>query len=500
MSEATSVQVGQFVRVPKGAIVFNQNPGEGERDVGPSKRMTTAEVTTVLKGEAALNWLRERYHREGQWATMRARQMNPVPETHEQKQIKAEMVRLGQNGIIVGWGEKRTIFAGIEPTGVSVVEPPTRVSKGPSKIQQMVPGSRWKITQDVELTVSGHDNAKKVNGDVSDVPYLRASAGTTIEITGKKHATIFIGPPGANMWMSGLEARGVFLQAKVLSGSITLVTGKPTAVTSYHNRSPDTTHLLPYAALEPVVEAESVPLVKVVVLRDSASGEFFKEAWPSRFSDKPRLDMVPSFAKAKKWDDLGVLKGAINNFTGYFAGMPYGYGAGRPDWMGDGEKVCDLPPTFEAVVYDKLAKTEIETVDIQAWHARTWKLRALTIKYGSAVRKVYNELDKKGTLDEFPYVVAISVPVEDDRYYPRELTDAERAEFEDLIGSASLKRSDVRRARDDHSIALALRDANTAFLIKLLYRGTLPIVVLNMQTLQEEVQTEGERQKQAVVA
>lgn len=479
-----TVEVGQYVRVPKGTPVFHGNASWDEPIFNISKRDATVGIIEVNHGASALDTLRRLYQsaRHGN---------NPHHVTDEQNLMKAEMVRLGNDGTLICWGDsKYTVFEGLE-----VVEPPKRVAKGPTKIQQMVPGSRWKITQDVELSISGiRRSGGRAIDNVKDQPYLRATAGTVFEITGKKHSTVYVGfPRGANPFgKEGFESAGTFLQAKVVQGSIAAVSPEMAHPQSFHKHTADTTHLLPYIPLEPVIEAESIPQVKVYLLRDRATGEYFKEAWPLRFSDKPRLDMT-AYAKAKKWDDLGALKGAINNFTGYFAGMPYGYGAGRPDWMGDGEKIADLPKTFEAVVFDKLAKTEIETIDIQAWHERTWALRSLTIQFGSVVRKLYNDLDQKGVLDEFRFVAVVAVPVENERYYGDELTEAEKTEFAGIAARAGLKRGDSRRSTDAHSMAYAVRDASTAFYLKMLHQGRFPMKVLDMRDLKEVVQEEDAR-------
>jgi hypothetical protein len=57
-----------------------------------------------------------------------------------------------------------------------------------------------------------------------------------------------------------------------------------------------------------------------------------------------------------------------------------------------------------------------------------------------------------------------------------------------MVKQANVTKKDIRRAKDAFSMAVAFRDANSAFLMRMLYAGDVPLHVLNMRTMQEEVQ------------
>jgi hypothetical protein len=227
-------------------------------------------------------------------------------------------------------------------------------------------------------------------------------------------------------------------------------------------------------------------------MRDTETGKFFKEAESGYAGVREGgIVMVGSYHEARKYGDLGLLKTSVMDWTGYHSGMPENVADRRPDWMqyGSTEKVADLPPTFEAVCYDKLAKAELPevTTDLQDWNTRLWKLRDLTINHGSIVRKLYNDIDKKGEIEKFSYILTLRTPIDEYNCYLRELTADEIAAFEDIIERSDLKRTEMRRGKNDHSIAVAVRDPNIAFQMKMFYGGPLRMSVLNMRTLEEEV-------------
>jgi hypothetical protein len=192
--------------------------------------------------------------------------------------------------------------------------------------------------------------------------------------------------------------------------------------------------------------------------------------------------MVDRVQDARKYDDLSKVKVSVLDWTGYYEGLDEN--EGRPDWMGSGQKVADLPPTFDVIVYDKHTRTVLETIDIQPWYTKVWKLRVLTVNHGSIVRKVFASIERKGELDQFTHLLVMTGG---DRTV---LSDADRSAFEVLIGQTGAKRTDMRRAKDDYAMAVAFRDPNLAFMARIGYSGSVPLVVLNLQTMQEEVQAQ----------
>lgn len=365
-----------------------------------------------------------------------------------------------------------------------------KAPKAPSKRLQMVKGSVWRFTQDATLTYRGRNpkyhstiqefwNKKRVEFDRNQTPHLEqyklrdaylaergieeiidmtlgsVKAGEEFTVTGK--------------FFTGYDFEGFGFPATIRGKKMNLI----------------------YTAVEPYIEAINIPQVKEYALRDRVTGKFYAglmdRYWASRDKGLALANMVDTFMKAKRFGDMNKLRLNVMGFTGYYDGLP---GAeAMPEWAG-GPKVFDLPETWEVVEYDKTAKAEIQTIDIQPWYKRLWELRELTVRYGSPVRKLYNEIDKKGDLDKFPVMLAIRSPIEESQwssyvYHADELSDADVAGVEDMVGGLGLKKTEMRRAKDNFCMVVAFKDENAAFHAKFLYRGKMRLGVINTATLKE---------------
>lgn len=374
-----------------------------------------------------------------------------------------------------------------------------------TKAQQMVPKSVWRVTETFDVLIPVENPAwrracnhaydlmranpgklgKDMHKDYLDncgiprqiqLPYVRLEKDAEITVIGKRSQYGYYEQGSANY-----EGKSHIYPFKIPKSGVTWLT-----------QHPHTDLMLPYDLIASRLDPADIPLVKVLVLRDRETGKYFKGAesgW-TYTGQSGNILMADGYAQARKYDDLGKLKASIMDWTGYHIGMPESYADDRPQWLtqNSNSKVSDLPPTFEVVYFDKLAKTELpDQFDVQDWYRRLWALRGLTISHGTVVRKLYNDLDKKGDLGEFSFILALRAPMDEHGNYPRGFTEDEVAAFEEVIERSGLKRTDMRRGKNTHSMAVAVRDPNMAFQMRFTYGGSLPIAVLNLTTLQEEV-------------
>lgn len=386
----------------------------------------------------------------------------------------------------------------------------------------MVKGSKWRFTQDATLTRTQTNskfddeerkwwdtNRAKVYGPNSTMDYAEATK------TAKQFVSKVLGIPETLEVEWGEAKAGVEFE----------ITGKSTnSVYSSDYRSKflglhfpikidDRTIWAPYKAIEPIIElAGEAPTVNEYVIRARDSGKIYAginydrpTIWSNALQThvaNPDYDpdniikYADTFMKGKRWKDAGKPKLAILDFTGYYEDLPYG--GGRPDWMGDGTKQFDLPKDWEIVKFDKLTKKELEVIDVQEWFKRTWELRALTIQFGSPVRTLYNDLDKKGKLDNFKGMLVVRAPVETRHAgtnyaytsYTDELDPKDVAELDQLIEQFGFKSKDLKRAKDDTCVAVAFANTNAALRLKLSYSGKLQFNILDLETLKEAVADE----------
>lgn len=350
-------------------------------------------------------------------------------------------------------------------------KPETRKETGPTLRQRMVQGSKWKLTHPVEIqkpvqvrrqTTNTH-GPKSWYIDTEYQPDYEIPAGEEVEVVSKKMST---SRPG--QWLDGL-----YLDIKWNEKTIRFV-----QFSQFKNP-------------EQVGKAEIVP---IFCIRDSVTGEFFKETtWDWDRSKGGRTNqevvMVDKLTQAKKWNRLSDVRSATLELTGYYYELP---GAENlPEWMGHAAEVNykDVPRTWEIVKIDKLTKNVVETIELLDTLDRQWRLRDLTVKYGSGVRTAYSDLEKKGKLGEFSAMLVFSIPQTqraDRRWDDEGMTDAEQAEVKACLDM--FDKSDVKRGKGRNEYAIAVKDVTTAMMIKLQYSGELECHLLDLNTLAEVVQ------------
>jgi hypothetical protein len=461
-----TISVDDYVLVPKGTVVFSND--------GYAKSKATRDMVVQVRAlpnpesvyhRVVSNDIRNQswnLHRDrvayGQWIT-------------ERVDAVIDDVAPGTERVLVEWSTKSTFISLVTKT-----EPPAAKPVVVKKLAQFIPGSVWRFTHDCEVCYEYFKSASNPGRHV----LCRISAGTVIEMVGKSKSNPYLLNQPRNQWFDTLY--GTYHPFRVVSGSIDHVQH----AASWWNAGPTNTVWLPYKEIEAAVEAQSVPEVSIFVLRDAATGLFLREvsaahkyAWGA--SDRAGVEpliMTASYTQAQKLKDMNHVRISIMGWNGYYEGMSMS----APDWVGSGRKVADLPATFEAVEFDKINKTERKVHDLQAWSKHLWELRGLTITYGSIVRKLYNDLEKKGVLGDYEYMLVMRSEHDYD-----ELEYVDVSAFNEMVKKSDVPKADFRRTKDMYSMAIALKDVDDALVMQMAYGGTKPLQAINIRTMQGEV-------------
>lgn len=417
--------------------------------------------------------------------------------------------------LTVFWGSRNDKHCAVR--NVELAEAPEEKSKKAPKInkkQQMVKGSKWKLTEDTTLTMPIGNPAVEAGMQAWDKANPRPSSH------GVSHNTWYQARDAERKRLEdtlGKHVDHVVHDGK--AGGVFTVTDKFTTYNPYDILADcgaiafitfdgGTQIAARYKQLEPVIEAESIPTVDVYVLRNKTTGEYFKTTeWNEEKTKQAQKErgtskfavwhehavydpiFVSEFMKAKHYDGIARAKSSILELTGYYHGLP---GAENlPEWMG-GTASFDFTEDYELVKFDKLARKEVETIDLWDWYQNAWRLRELTVKFGSSVRGCYKELEKKDLLDEQSGMLVFTAGQDAQdhayRYGDRSaLTAEDKEEVNSAIASA-LKKGKYKRGEDSKSIAVSFPDKGTAMMFKLSYNGNLKVTVIDLADMREVVE------------
>lgn len=530
------IKVGDWIKVPAGTVlVYDRSKcrffeSKTSRDVTVQvtavKPMSEFELTRLLENDSfaktlAKNWIKELTdyptHIYGQEYTEEVRAANEIRQKEiNDRYFKIFEQRLGYPPLLVEWsnGAKQATVGDVKKA-----DAPAERKKAEPKInkrQQMVNKSRWKFTQDHDL-VFELDNPAYKNA-VNAFHQKNQPLSPWININGVAH---HIGNFDAATQQRYKAAEAAYEAAhktfydsiknlpkyqkvvvrKIKAGDVFTVDGKFLSYNPYGFTLPevgavarvifegDSNHTyLPYTQVSDIIEAEEIPTVNVYVLRQKSTGLFYKG---SSYRNGWKPEWVDGFMKAKHFDGMGRAKTQILLATGYYNGLP-GSDESLPEWAG-GPGSLEITDDMELVHFDKLARKEVGIVeDFHAWFKRSWELRALTVKYGSSVRTVYKELEKKDLLDSQKVLLVFTASdeaVEDMDYDDRTaLTDEDKKHLEDAIESAGLKKGTFKKAIDYKSMAISFADKRTAMLFKLSYNGQLKSTILDLDEMKEVVE------------
>jgi hypothetical protein len=379
-------------------------------------------------------------------------------------------------------------------------------TKTPSKKSLMIPNSQWRVMEDVEIRHWAEPGGSNGMGSAKSraVKVLTATipAGTVLTVIGKFTAFSILGE-GITFPAQTTDAL-IKHDFGALRDEFNYSVGAPGY--RFHPRYqgiqlwPETddkgvTYIeLPYAELAPYLEQVGEPERQTFwVIRDAATGEYYRTTrWLGYMTDaktnctinvtpgwKPRqgypYEMEKTTGKAKKHTDLGKIKTTIMNFTGYFAGLDR---VETKDWLerdrtSSGDDTWPFIDTLEAVQIDKMTKEEIQVIPLAPWRERSLRLRRLTAEFGSSVRKVFDDLDKKGVLADFPYMIAFR--------NPKGFTDVQVADIEAAVKTSGIK---GKKAKDVNSYAIAAKSFSPVLATALSSQG-IEGKIISTSTLEE---------------
>lgn len=438
-----------FAEIPKGTKILVRHPENPYTLLVEEVTKTTVRAK-VTNGEKV-------FFREQATAV---RQLMGLPQVPQM--VNGKPVGLTTTSMVT-WsdGDKFALLSDVKET-----EAPKRAAPkdtGPTIRQRLQPGSKWKLTSDIQLEVPVQVQKSNEHGykwmDTEWQPGPTVATGTEFEVIGKSRT-----------YRHGDWDCGIVFDLKIdgkLARGVKLAWFKD--------------------CVEQVSEQEAVP---VFVLRDKATGLFYENYEYVNYYDRQNggapIVYTDKWSKYRKWNRLSDVRSALLGFSGYYDGLP---GAeNSPDWMG-GPKTFNVPQTWEIVKFDKLTKKELEVIEAMDTFNHAWRLRELTVKYGSGVRAAYKDLEKKDKLDEFTAMLVFAVPdaEKDNRRWDGEgLTAEEQAEIKDAV--SNFDKADVKLGKGKFDTAIAVKDLSTATMLKLAYSGDLECHLIDLKAMQEVVQ------------
>jgi hypothetical protein len=416
--------------------------------------------------------------------------------------------RLTLDDVLVSWskGDKTT-----QAKYVQLAEKPEARKKQPkvNLRQQMVPNSRWRITSDVDIMYGAPNPAYHAAVKAWDAANPRPTVVHNNSTS----------PTANQVWhqayLANKENLSNTLGEYIPTLYKSLKAGQEFVVTDkfntyfmphgwngerYTNVAPvlfdgETTKVgLEYSHIKDHIEMVSCPTVDVWVLRYKPTGMYYQtsgyHAHGRTEFGVDQQEMVDTFMKGKKWDNLGRAKTSILMMTGYYDNLP-GADESIPEWSGGG-KSFDMTIDWELVKFDKLARKELGPVDdFHDWFNNSWRLRELTVRFGSSVRTTYKALEKSKLLDSQKGMAVFTVTDEDklDLSWGERsaLTDTDLAEINSAIASIGAKKGSYKQAKDHKSVAVSFESSGAALMFKLAYRGDLQVSVIDLESMKEAV-------------
>lgn len=369
------------------------------------------------------------------------------------------------------------------------------------KRAQMVKGTTWSFTQDLDIYVeqdnpaylSALENYRKQNGYYDHQNPSTSRSYDQIDRDGHEFLKSQNIPKTLTSILHQVKAGEQF---EITDKSTTFLYWKGSYLNGlfYPVRFKGIDTFMPYKGVEPYISPVGEISISEYVIRNKTTGAYYAgfDTWDSKNKKElPGFAWAPTYMKGKRFKDLGKLKSHILQMTGYYDGMPDSKDI--PEWIG-GPKKFDLPLDWEFVKFDKLNKKDLEVIDPYEWYNRTMKLRTLTMQFGPPVRSLYNQLEKKGKLGDFKSILTVRAPIENTAYsysyYPNELDPEKIAEINNIIEDLKLKKTEIKRVTDDYCIAIAVSSITTALQVKLKYQGNLELKVLSLDTLTEIIDSQ----------
>lgn len=514
------IKKGDWIRVPKGTLLVNDYSGKHsyKHCQTSTTREVVVQVTSVGRDS---NWYRHLTpDQTKEWRENCVWHSTVLDRKPESYYIELAKQNAGHKFDIVSWlNDKKAAYA----HQVEATEAPAPKKKAEPKVnkrQQMVVKSRWKFTQDHDLVfeldnpeyIKLHDAFYKTyQHPGKHWVYVQTTKGVAqvrvedlpADLRAKYDAKVAEYDTAFAAYRESIKDVPRHLPKVIRSikaGEVFAVIGKFQTYNPYGYSLPEIGQVvpvmfdgdadkvfLPYKQVVDVIEADTIPMVNIYVLRQKSTGLFYKG---DTYANGWKPEWVEGFMKAKHYDSIGRAKTSILMSAGYFNGLP-GADEALPEWSASSGNL-QITDDHELVHFDKLGRKEVGPVaDFQEWYKRSWELRALTVKYGSSVRTAYKALEKANMLDSQKGMIVFTVTdeekLEDVGYWGERsaLSDEDKAEIE--LSIASMKKGTFKKAVDHKSMAVSFPNKRDALMFKLSYQGNLKITVLDLEEMKEAV-------------
>lgn len=335
-------------------------------------------------------------------------------------------------------------------------------------------GSEWELTQDttmlLEIERHGpflHHWQQYYPGKLMrsiDLQTTTIPKGSRIKVVSKKSVTPYK-IPDVTVWADLFENTPVLNRSTVIQVEIQ--------------------NALYWVSVKDLSTARETKVVinPVFVYYDTATKEFYRDFINTTERDADhkwifKAVFTTAFTQAKKMKTMGVAKTGLLSMAGYFEDIP---DSSDVDWSHSASrKLFDIPSTWVLREYDKISKALVAEHDLQHYLKQAWKLRDLTVNYGSAVRNFYKSLEKSGKLDAYQAVLIFKKPDK----YDWKITDADLEAVKEH--QASFTGEKTKLIAGNRTIALAVQDIDQALLIKL-SEDRFNCTIVDLKTLDEVV-------------
>lgn len=144
-----------------------------------------------------------------------------------------------------------------------------------------------------------------------------------------------------------------------------------------------------------------------------------------------------------------------------------------------GPKV-DFPDDLEVHTIDKATKAVKDKYMAKDYLAEAFRLRPLTIKYGSSIRAVFKEMEAKGK----DYTTLLMFQDPDEDVYADEPSKKVKA-LKDEFKDQKLEKGTYIMKSDHRTVAFAFKNRSAAVMFRLQYSGDLQSKIVDSETLDE---------------
>jgi len=314
-------------------------------------------------------------------------------------------------------------------------------------------GSVWVLKHDIPVYAAGPAN-QRLPLESTWILHTTIPSGTEVTVASKQKK----GASQLGRWLSYSEH--LWVDLKTASGDLW------TVKFSDFNHGP-----------MPKKVAEAIP---VYGFRDTVT-----QLWYAECGYSGGISYADKFTKARQFKRLADARQHLLVLGGYYENLPDTNGL--PEWMRC-DRAVEFPKTFEIVEIDKIRKVEMKCYETDKTLERSWKLRGLTVAFGSAVRAMYKKLEDKEELGTYPFMLVFKPNEKDlDQYWDYEMSATEIDAIKTL--AANMGKTNCKLIKHQSNVCLAVKTEGASFAAQHLYAGALEASIINVETLLAVVPT-----------